>query len=131
MNVLKLLPFCSLIHGHYLVIFVVAHMVVETLWLIQKDRAGLLATASINSSRQLRTSQGFLSNRLRNSSTAASPEGAFKSRLQEIQNACPDPYPRLESDQRSMSCAEFRSQYSHLADNETVEDSVVVVHGRS
>lgn len=79
----------------------------------------------------MRASQGLLSNRIRNSSTTASPEGAFKSRLQEIQNACPDPYPRLESDQRSVSCAEFRSRYSHLADNETVEEDSVVVHGRS
>lgn len=106
-------------------------VVVEVLWLIQRDSAGLSTTASTNGSRQLRTSQSLLSNRIRNSSTTASPEGAFKSRLQEIQNACPDPYPRLEADQRSMSCAEFRSRYSRLADNETVEDSVVVVHGRS
>ncbi|EAW08287.1 putative lysyl-tRNA synthetase [Aspergillus clavatus NRRL 1] len=66
----------------------------------------------------------------RHSSNAASPEKAFRERLQEVRNACPDPYPRLPKDQRSVSCSEFRDRYSHLADNEIVEDDSVVVHGR-
>ncbi|KAE8400128.1 hypothetical protein BDV37DRAFT_211468 [Aspergillus pseudonomiae] len=66
----------------------------------------------------------------RSSSSAASPERAFKERLQEVQNVCPDPYPRLAADGRSVSCSEFRDRYSHLENNETVEGDSVVVRGR-
>ncbi|OJJ39665.1 hypothetical protein ASPWEDRAFT_37482 [Aspergillus wentii DTO 134E9] len=72
----------------------------------------------------------FSSIKVRDSSTTASPANAFRDRLQEVKNACADPYPRLASDQRSVSCAEFRSRYSHLADNQTVEEDSVVVNGR-
>ncbi|KAE8345359.1 hypothetical protein BDV24DRAFT_125870 [Aspergillus arachidicola] len=66
----------------------------------------------------------------RSSSSAASPERAFKERLQEVQNVCPDPYPRLAADGRSVSCSEFRDRYNHLENNETVEADSVVVCGR-
>ena len=65
------------------------------------------------------------------SSSSSSPERAFRDRLQEINNACPDPYPRLASDNRSVSCSEFRSRYSHLANDQIVEEDSVVVRGRS
>lgn len=68
--------------------------------------------------------------RTRNISTEASPENAFKERLQKIKNSHPEPYPRLATDSRRISCAEFLSRYNHLANNETVDD-VVVLHGRS
>lgn len=68
--------------------------------------------------------------RARNSSSAASPERVYQVRLQEVQEACPEPYPRLAADQRSLSCSEFTTRYSHLANNETVEDDSVVVNGR-
>ncbi|KAB8073657.1 hypothetical protein BDV29DRAFT_175155 [Aspergillus leporis] len=71
-----------------------------------------------------------ISTSTRSSSNAASPERAFKERLQEVQNACPNPYPRLAKDGRSVSCSEFRSRYSHLENNETVEGDSVVVCGR-
>ena len=64
-------------------------------------------------------------------SSSSSPERAFRDRLQEINNACPDPYPRLASDNRSVSCSEFRSRYSHLANDQIVEEDSVVVRGRS
>ena len=68
--------------------------------------------------------------RARNSSTAASPERAYQVRLQEVQEACPEPYPRLAADQRSLSCSDFTTRYNHLANNETVENDSVVVNGR-
>ncbi|PLB46675.1 lysyl-tRNA synthetase [Aspergillus steynii IBT 23096] len=68
--------------------------------------------------------------RARNSSTAASPERAYQVRLQEVQEACPEPYPRLAADQRSLNCSDFTTRYSHLANNETVENDSVVVNGR-
>lgn len=100
--------------------------------------AGLSSILNASRLRPLRTfpSTKLLKGRIRNSSsnssttTTASPERAFKERLQEIQNACPDPYPRLAPDSRSVSCSEFRSRYSHLVDNQTVEEDSVVVHGR-
>ncbi|KAI9043076.1 putative lysyl-tRNA synthetase [Aspergillus affinis] len=64
------------------------------------------------------------------SSTAASPERAYQVRLQEVREACPEPYPRLAADQRSMSCSDFTTRYGHLANNETVEDDSVIVNGR-
>ncbi|CAG7918272.1 unnamed protein product [Penicillium olsonii] len=59
-------------------------------------------------------------------SSSASPAKALQERVQQIRDACPDPYPRLAVDQRTLSCAEFRSRYNELADNDTVEDTVVV-----
>lgn len=67
----------------------------------------------------------------RHASSSASPEKAFQERVQEIRNACAEPYPRLAVDSRTLSCAEFRSRYAHLKDNESVEDDRVVVSGRS
>jgi hypothetical protein len=64
-------------------------------------------------------------------SSNASPEKAFQERVQEIRNACAEPYPRLAVDSRTLSCAEFRSRYAHLKDNESVEEDSVVVSGRS
>ncbi|KAJ1711738.1 lysyl-tRNA synthetase [Aspergillus flavus] len=72
----------------------------------------------------------IVSTSTRSSSSAASPERAFKERLQEVQNVCPDPYPRLAADGRSVSCSEFRDRYNHLENNETVEGDSVVVCGR-
>ncbi|KAJ5444371.1 Lysine--tRNA ligase [Penicillium daleae] len=63
-------------------------------------------------------------------SSNASPEKAFQERVQEIRNACAEPYPRLAVDSRTLSCAEFRSRYAHLKDNESVEEDSVVVSGR-
>ncbi|GFF33144.1 lysyl-tRNA synthetase [Aspergillus lentulus] len=68
--------------------------------------------------------------RTRHSSSTASPEKAFRYRLEEVKNACSDPYPRLSSDNRSLSCAAFRDRYSHLTSNQTVEDDTVIVNGR-
>ncbi|OJJ47793.1 hypothetical protein ASPZODRAFT_24683 [Penicilliopsis zonata CBS 506.65] len=64
----------------------------------------------------------------RSSSTAPSPENAFKARLQEIKNSCPEPYPRLATDARTLSCAEFRARYSRLDNNETVDEDTVVIN---
>lgn len=58
--------------------------------------------------------------------SSASPSKAFRDRVQEINNACAEPYPRLAVDQRTLSCAEFRERYNDLANNESVEDTVVV-----
>ncbi|KAJ9299117.1 hypothetical protein DTO271G3_3359 [Paecilomyces variotii] len=66
----------------------------------------------------------------RYSSTTASTEKAFKDRLQEVRNACPEPYPRLAIDSRTLSCSEFRSRYEYLANNETAEGHTVAVNGR-
>lgn len=66
----------------------------------------------------------------RNSSSAASPERVFQQRVDQVKASTPDPYPRLAVDERTLSCAEFRSRYEGLADNDTVEDTVVV-SGRS
>lgn len=78
-----------------------------------------------------RTQSPFWATRLtpqpiRHGSSTASPEKAFQERVQEIRNACSDPYPRLAVDERTLSCAEFRSRYSELENNESVEDTVVV-----
>ena len=64
-------------------------------------------------------------------SSNASPEKAFQERVQEIRDACAEPYPRLAVDSRTLSCAEFRARYAHLKDNESVEEDSVVVSGRS
>lgn len=65
---------------------------------------------------------------LRNSSGVASPEKGFIARVQEIKDSCPDPYPRLSPDTRSVSCAEFRTRYAGLENDQTVEQTVAV-HG--
>lgn len=64
-------------------------------------------------------------------SSAASPERVFQDRVQEVRNTFTDPYPRLPTDRRAVSCADFRARYAHLGNNETVEEDTVVVHGRS
>ncbi|RAL17570.1 putative lysyl-tRNA synthetase [Aspergillus homomorphus CBS 101889] len=66
----------------------------------------------------------------RHSSSAASPERAFKERQEAVQTTFPEAYPRLAPNKHTVSCAEFRDRYSHLADNETVEGDTVVVNGR-
>lgn len=58
------------------------------------------------------------------------PERAFQERVQEISQVGADPYPRLATDARTLSCGEFRSRYAQLANNESVEEPVVV-SGRS
>ncbi|XRM39937.1 mitochondrial lysine-tRNA synthetase [Aspergillus tubingensis] len=66
----------------------------------------------------------------RQNSVDAYPEKAFKRRVQLIEEAVAEPYPRLASNKNTVSCAEFRGRYSHLADNEIVEDDTVVINGR-
>lgn len=63
---------------------------------------------------------------LRKSSSPASPEKTFQERVQEVKSAFADPYPRLAADTRSLSCHEFRTRYSELADNESVEETVII-----
>ncbi|KAJ5455354.1 hypothetical protein N7475_010475 [Penicillium sp. IBT 31633x] len=63
---------------------------------------------------------------IRNSSSTASPKKAFQERVQQIQGAWADPYPRLAVDKRTVSCAEFRTRYAELANNDSVEDTVIV-----
>ncbi|KAI2788926.1 Lysine--tRNA ligase [Penicillium oxalicum] len=67
---------------------------------------------------------------IRFASSSASPEKAFQERVQEIRNACADPYPRLAVDSRTLSCADFRTRYAYLKENESVEEDSVVVSGR-
>lgn len=67
----------------------------------------------------------------RHNSVDAYPEKAFKRRVQLIEEAVAESYPRLASNKNTVSCAEFRGRYSHLADNEIVEDDTVVINGRS
>ncbi|KAL4869156.1 hypothetical protein BDV12DRAFT_168367 [Aspergillus spectabilis] len=62
--------------------------------------------------------------------SAASPERAFQQRLQQVHESCPNPYPRLRIGSTPVDCSEFRIQYGHLAENETVEDASVTVNGR-
>ncbi|PYH44815.1 putative lysyl-tRNA synthetase [Aspergillus saccharolyticus JOP 1030-1] len=65
----------------------------------------------------------------RHSSSAASPERAFQERLQAVQATFPEAYPRFETSEHTVSCAEFRERYDHLVENE-VEAHTVVVNGR-
>ncbi|KAJ5586808.1 uncharacterized protein N7459_002573 [Penicillium hispanicum] len=60
------------------------------------------------------------------SSSAASPEKTFQERVQEVNSTFANPYPRLAADTRSLTCHEFRTRYSELADNESVEETVVI-----
>ncbi|KAJ5719131.1 hypothetical protein N7493_007586 [Penicillium malachiteum] len=62
----------------------------------------------------------------RNGSSTASPERAFQERVQQVKISQADPYPRLAVDKRTLSCADFRSKYEGLANNDSVEDTVVV-----
>ncbi|KAJ5636746.1 uncharacterized protein N7484_010059 [Penicillium longicatenatum] len=63
---------------------------------------------------------------IRNASSASSPEKSFQERVQGIKSAHADPYPRLAVDARTMSCKEFRSRYDGLANDDSVEDTVVI-----
>ncbi|PYH96365.1 putative lysyl-tRNA synthetase [Aspergillus ellipticus CBS 707.79] len=63
-------------------------------------------------------------------STEASPPRVLKDRVQAIDRAFPDAYPRLVSNENSVSPAEFHERYSHLQDGETVEEDTVVVNGK-
>ncbi|KAL2003328.1 hypothetical protein VTN02DRAFT_4238 [Thermoascus thermophilus] len=107
-------------------------------WASQQSLDGLFQRArlfshisrtSLNASR-ITSQRPFLSSITRYSTATASPEKAFRDRVQEVKNACPEPYPRLPPDGRSLSCSEFRSKYDYLADNETIEDDTVTINGR-
>lgn len=63
---------------------------------------------------------------LRCSSTKSTPQTAFASRLQEVQAAVPNPYPRLENHPGRINIADFRSRYDYLESDQVVEDTVVV-----
>ncbi|KKZ65909.1 lysyl-tRNA synthetase [[Emmonsia] crescens] len=54
----------------------------------------------------------------------------WKNRIAEIRNVCPEPYPRLSIDKRSITCDEFHSKYSYVKPNETAEQDSVVIYGR-
>ncbi|PGH14193.1 lysine-tRNA ligase [Helicocarpus griseus UAMH5409] len=54
----------------------------------------------------------------------------WESRIAEIRNVCPNPYPRLSVDKRSISCDEFHSKYDYIERNETAEQDSVVIYGR-
>lgn len=88
-----------------------------------RRRAGLHLTTRAQSS--FRTPR-LTTQPLRHGSSGASPEKTFQERVQKIQNATSESYPRLPSDPRTLSCAEFRTRYSGLANNESVKDTVVV-----
>lgn len=63
-------------------------------------------------------------------STQAPVEPGFDSRVQEVQAAVSDPYPRLESNPNRVSIEEFRNHYDYLEPNQVVEEDKVVVQGR-
>ncbi|CDM26443.1 hypothetical protein DTO013E5_4820 [Penicillium roqueforti] len=92
---------------------------------------GLRNSAGLRLARQSRI-QTFFTSRLttqpiRKHSSAVLPgKKALQDRVQQIKDACADPYPRLAVDTRTLSCAEFRSRYAELADNDSVEDTVIV-----
>ncbi|KAL4928540.1 putative lysyl-tRNA synthetase [Aspergillus undulatus] len=67
---------------------------------------------------------------LRRWSSTGSPERAFQQRVQAVKESCADPYPRLRTSSTSVACSKFRTNYNHLANNETVEDDAVTVNGR-
>ena len=96
--------------------------------LLTKDVLSIGCAFSPNTTRQRRgpTCPGSISSKPRNNSTEASPENAFKERVEKIKETHREPYPRLESDSRRMSCSEFRSRYDHLGNNETADDTVVL-----
>ncbi|PGH32386.1 lysine-tRNA ligase [[Emmonsia] crescens] len=54
----------------------------------------------------------------------------WKNRIAEIRNVCPEPYPRLSIDKRSITCDEFHSKYNYVKPNETAEQDSVVIYGR-
>ncbi|OJD17697.1 lysine-tRNA ligase [Emergomyces pasteurianus Ep9510] len=54
----------------------------------------------------------------------------WKNRIAEIRNICPEPYPRLPIDKRSISCDEFHAKYNYIKPNETAEQDSVVIYGR-
>lgn len=63
-------------------------------------------------------------------STQPPVEPGFESRVQEIQAAVSDAYPRLESNANRLSIEEFRTRYDYLELNQVVEEDKVVVQGR-
>ncbi|KAJ5859180.1 hypothetical protein N7534_004457 [Penicillium rubens] len=91
---------------------------------------GLQNSAGLRLARQSRIQTPFTPRltlqSIRKNSSTASPGKAFQERVQQIKDACSDPYPRLAVDTRTVSCAEFRSRYAKLADNDSVEDTVIV-----
>ena len=82
-------------------------------------------THGVSSSRSFSTNTALYAG-----TPAISPEKSFRNRVQEINNACPEPYPRLDVDERTVSCGEFRQRYKHLELDETAGQESVAIHGR-
>lgn len=61
---------------------------------------------------------------------AASPEKSFQKRVQDINSAHPEPYPRLDVSGHTVTCEEFHKRYEYVTIDETAEQESVVVHGR-
>ncbi|KAJ9488912.1 hypothetical protein VN97_g4380 [Penicillium thymicola] len=91
---------------------------------------GLQNSAGLRLARPSRIQTSFTSRLtiqpIRKNGSTSSPGKALQDRVQQIKDACADPYPRLAVDARTVSCAEFRSRYAELADNDSVEDTVIV-----
>lgn len=60
---------------------------------------------------------------------AQSPEKAFQKRVEDINNAYPEPYPRHGISEHSLTCKEFHSQYGYLEPEKHADDTIVV-YGR-
>jgi lysyl-tRNA synthetase class 2 len=50
----------------------------------------------------------------------------MQDRYQQLKYICGDPYPRLKVNKNTLTLPEFRSRYSELANNDTVETTVSV-----
>ncbi|KAJ6056511.1 hypothetical protein N7444_005609 [Penicillium canescens] len=57
---------------------------------------------------------------------SSSSEKAMQDRYQQLKYICGDPYPRLKVNKNTLTLPEFRSRYSGLANNDTVETTVSV-----
>ncbi|OGE51844.1 hypothetical protein PENARI_c012G12039 [Penicillium arizonense] len=57
---------------------------------------------------------------------SSSSEKAMQDRYQQLKYICGDPYPRLKVNKNTLTVPEFRSRYSELANNDTVETTVSV-----
>ncbi|KAL3463370.1 hypothetical protein BJX64DRAFT_257134 [Aspergillus heterothallicus] len=103
-------------------------------WWASQLKGGLSFRAGPSSQILARTRQYRVAQRFgtpqRWSTSAASPEKALERRIQEVRDSCPNPYPRLRKSSISIDCSEFRSRYSYVAVNETVEEDSVSVTGR-
>ncbi|PWY95598.1 lysyl-tRNA synthetase [Aspergillus sclerotioniger CBS 115572] len=65
-----------------------------------------------------------------NTSVNGYPRRVFKRRVQRIEKAVTEPYPRLASNEKTLTTGEFRSRYHRLANNETLEKEKVILNGR-